>query len=112
MDRTKRASHEGSCGANLSRHDNRTARFEIAAGILAGLVRDTKKIAIFREPIYLKVGSDLLVYAWRVGSEYITGICGSHKLAKDAKDYEALAAGVDPRKEKPALRRNLWRSAF
>jgi hypothetical protein len=99
---------------------------KVAAGITAGLVKDTKKIAVFRVtrvwkgdvgetfempaieetsacigfwPTYLKVGSDLLVYAWRVGSEYITGICGSHKLAKNAKDYEALGGGADPQKE-------------
>ena len=98
----------------------------------SGWVRDTKKVAVFRVtrvwkgdvgetfempaveevaacmgfwPPYLKVGSDLLVYARRIGSEYYTGICGSHKLAresseKDAKDFEVLGPGEAPQKKK------------
>jgi hypothetical protein len=97
----------------------------------AGWVRDTKRVAIFRVsrvwkgdvgetfempaveetatcngfwPPYLKVGLDLLVYARRIGSAYYTGICGSHKLAKDRKgsgsDFEELGPGVEPRKKK------------
>jgi hypothetical protein len=55
-------------------------------------------------PSDLKVGSDLLVYAWRVGSAYYTGICGSHILArengKDAKDFEELGPGAKPKTKK------------
>jgi len=54
-------------------------------------------------PPYLKVGSDLLVYASRPpgSSEYITSICGFHKLAKDAdKDFKELGAGIEPGKPK------------
>ena len=88
------------------------------------LFEDTKKIAVFRVsrvwkgdvgetfempavketsactgfwPSYLKVGSDLLVYAKRQGSDYYTAICGLHKPAKDAKDLEELGPGEDPK---------------
>jgi len=49
-------------------------------------------------PEYLKVGTDLLVYAKRwENSEYYTGICGSHKLAKKAgTDFRMLGKGKDP----------------
>jgi hypothetical protein len=87
------------------------------------LFEDTKKIAVFRVnrvwkgdvgetiempavkeastctgfwPLYLKVGSDLLVYAKRQGSEYYTAVCGLHKPAKDAKDLEELGPGEEP----------------
>jgi hypothetical protein len=98
--------------------------------VLTGLVRDTKKVAVFRVsrvwkgkvgetfempaveetsactgfwPPYLKVGSDLLVYARRIGSEYYTGICGAHKLVSDpsnkaAKDLGELGPGREPDK--------------
>jgi hypothetical protein len=94
--------------------------------------RDTKKIAVFRVsrvwkgevgetfempaveetsmctgfwPPFLKVGSDLIVYATKRGPEYYTGICGQHKLAKDAKDNDAkdlreLGPGEEPRRAK------------
>jgi hypothetical protein len=94
----------------------------------AGWVRDTKKMAVFRVSRvwkgdvgesfempaveetstcngfwapYLKVGSDLLVYARRIGHAYYTGICGSHKLAKgSAKDFNELGPGAEPTKKK------------
>jgi hypothetical protein len=98
-----------------------------AAGISPGFARDTKKTVVFKVsrvwkgnvgqtfempgieetsacigfwPDYLKVGADLLVYASRPGgSEYITAICGDHKLAKDAeKDFRTLGPGKEPRK--------------
>ncbi len=49
-------------------------------------------------PNYLKVGEELLVYASHYeGSEYITGICGGHKQAKDAqKDFRILGRGGGP----------------
>lgn len=50
-------------------------------------------------PQYLKVGSDLIVYAKKQDSEYYTSICGFHKPAKDAKDLEELGPGEDPQKE-------------
>ena len=103
-----------------------------ATDLPSGLVRDTEKVAVFRVsrvwkgdvgetfempaveetaacigfwPPYLKVGSDLLVYANRRGSEYYTSICGFHKLTKDpndnaAKDFDALGPGVAPPKKK------------
>jgi hypothetical protein len=103
-----------------------------ATDLPSGWVHDTKKVAVFRvsrvwkgdvgetfempaveetaactgfwRP-YLKVGADLLVYARRIGSEYYTGICGSHKLATDArnksaKDYKVLGSGAVPQKKK------------
>jgi len=102
------------------------------AHIPPGWFLDTKKVAVFRVsrvwkgdvgetfempaveettaclgfwPDYLKVGADLLVYARRIGSEYYTGICGSHKPAtnannKDAKDLEVLGPGAVPQNKK------------
>jgi hypothetical protein len=100
---------------------------EKPADLADGWVRDTKKIAVFRvsrvwkgkvaetfempaveetsmcvgfSPDYLKVGSDLLIYARRHrgwGSEYYTGICGQHKLSTDAdKDFKELGTGSEP----------------
>jgi hypothetical protein len=103
-----------------------------ATDLSPGRVRDTKKVAVFRVsrvwkgdvtetfempaveetaactgfwPTYLKVGSDLLVYARRIGSEYYTSICGSHKLVNDArdqaaKDFNVLGPGAMPQKKK------------
>lgn len=105
---------------------------KVAGDFPTGWVHDTKKVAVFRVtrvwkgdvgetfempaveetstcngfwPPYLKVESDLLVYARRVGSAYYTGICGSHKLAKDSngkdtKDFEELGLGAEPLKKK------------
>jgi hypothetical protein len=104
---------------------------DAATDLPSGCVRDTQKLAVFRVsrvwkgevgetfempaveetsactgfwPKYLKVGSDLLVYARRFGSQYYTSICGSHKLArdannKDAKDFEVLGPGEVPQKK-------------
>jgi hypothetical protein len=49
-------------------------------------------------PDYLKVGADLLVYATRFdGAQLMTGICGGHKLTKDAKrDLRVLGRGQEP----------------
>ena len=51
-------------------------------------------------PAHLTIGSDLLVYASRRDSDYVTGTCGLHKPGKDAKDYEALGPGEEPQKDK------------
>jgi hypothetical protein len=93
-----------------------------AVDITAGFAHDTGKNVVFRVsrvwkgnvgqtfempgieetsactgfwPDYLRVGADLLVYALHLdGSQYITGICGGHKLAKDAKkDFRTLGRG-------------------
>jgi len=95
--------------------------------ILGGFVRDTRKTAVFRVtrvwkgqvastfempaveetsacigfgPSYLKVGSDLLVYGKRRGEYYFTWICGFHKPALGAKDFDQLGAGREPPTEK------------
>jgi hypothetical protein len=50
-------------------------------------------------PDFLKVGNDLLVYASHAvpgGAEYITAICGFHKLAENAKDLKILGPGRPP----------------
>ena len=49
-------------------------------------------------PQYLEAGTDLLVYASREqNAEYYTGICGGHKLAKDARrDFKMLGSGKIP----------------
>jgi hypothetical protein len=54
------------------------------------------------ESDYLKVGTDLLVYAYRArNSEYYTGICGTHKLAKDGRgDFRIPGTGRIPRPPK------------
>jgi hypothetical protein len=99
---------------------------EKAAGIAEGWGRDTKKIAVFRVirfwkgqvgktfempaveetsacigfwPPYLKVGSDLLVYAsGHGGAEYYTSIYGFHMLSKDVdEDFKELGTGVEPK---------------
>jgi hypothetical protein len=102
-----------------------------ATDLPSRLVRDTKKVAVFRVsrvwkgdvgetfempavvetsactgfwPPYLKVGADLLVYAYRSESEYYTAICGSHKLARNvsgkaAKDFKELGPGEAPQKK-------------
>jgi len=103
-----------------------------ATDLPSGWVQDTKKLAVFRvtrvwkgdipetfempaveetsmcvgfwRP-YLKVGSDLLVYARRLGAAYYTAICGSHELASDAngdpaKDFVVLGPGALPRRNK------------
>jgi hypothetical protein len=50
-------------------------------------------------PPLLKVGTDLLVYASRLGgSEYSTSICGRHKLSKGALDFGELGSGYEPKK--------------
>jgi hypothetical protein len=56
-------------------------------------------------PDYIKVGTDLLVYALHWGNfGYVTGICGGHKLAKDAhKDFKALGPGKIPQPQKAQL---------
>jgi hypothetical protein len=50
-------------------------------------------------PSLMKVDNDLLVYARRLGGEeYITNVCGGHKLARDAvKDIFQLGPGRLPR---------------
>jgi len=50
---------------------------------------------------FLKVGSDLLVYAHGSHStEYYTSICGFHKPAKTANDFWILGPGGGPHKPK------------
>lgn len=103
-----------------------------ALTIPSGLVDDTRKMAVFRIsrvwkgevgetfempavretsacmgfwPSYLRVGSELIVYANKHGSEYYTSICGNHKPVKDAngkdaKDLSELGAGEEPKKAK------------
>jgi hypothetical protein len=94
------------------------------ADLPAGFAQDTKKIVVFRVsrvwkgevgetfempaveetsacvgfwPSILKVGSDLLVYAYHSGgADYYTGICGGHKLAVGAKDFKELGRGKGP----------------
>lgn len=47
----------------------------------------------------LKVGEDLLVYAFRDGAKYYTDICGKHKAAKDAgRDFKELGLGKEPQR--------------
>ena len=49
----------------------------------------------------LKVGKDLLVYAFRREEGYITAICGQHKVARDAgKDFRELGPGHAPHPSK------------
>ena|SRR5258708_33688162 len=96
------------------------------AGFGPGMVYDLKEMVVFRVsrvwkgdigqifempaleetsmcigfwPDYLKLGADLLVYANRSeNSEYFTGICGGHKLAKDGRrDFRMLGPGKSPR---------------
>ena len=116
-------------------------------------VDDTRKIAVFRVirvwkgevgemfempavretsacigfwPAYLNVGSELIVYANKMGSEYYTRICGYHKPPVDAndKDVKDLAETpgcpvhqiseepvVIPRHEPPMNSESLRRSA-
>jgi hypothetical protein len=55
---------------------------------------------------YLNVGSELIVYANKRGSEYSTSICGYHKPPKDAnnkaaKDLAELGPGETPGKPNP-----------
>lgn len=94
---------------------------------LAGLGKDTKRIAVFRVervwkgevgqsfemsaveetaacwgfwPSFLKVGNDLLVFAARFqgGTEYVTNICSRTRLAKDANDdLKRLGIGEPPK---------------
>jgi hypothetical protein len=54
-------------------------------------------------PSYVKVGNELLVYAREFGKgSYVTSICGSHKLVKDAeKDFKELGDGRPPSKPRP-----------
>jgi hypothetical protein len=94
---------------------------------LAGIAKDTKAIAVFCVtrvwkgevgqtfempaleetlacwgfwPSFLKLGSDLIVYARRFqGGEYVTSICSRTQLAKDAKnDLKELGPGEVPKR--------------
>jgi hypothetical protein len=54
-------------------------------------------------PPYLKVGSDLLIYASATNGEYYTGICGGHKLVTNHddrayRDFSVLGLGLPPKK--------------
>jgi len=53
-------------------------------------------------PPFLKVGNDLLVYASRIQghSEYFTNICTRTALAADAKDFDELGPGEEPKQPK------------
>jgi hypothetical protein len=94
------------------------------SGILPGFGRDTNKTVVFKVsrvwkgqvghefempaveetsmcvgfwPDYMKVGMELLVYATRDHTKYFTGICGGHKLVKEAKnDFRVLGRGQEP----------------
>ena len=46
-------------------------------------------------PSHLKVGNDLLVYAFRIpnGSEYFTYICSRTALVEESQDFDALGPG-------------------
>ena len=49
-------------------------------------------------PSFVYVGSELLVYASRLGGEYMTSICGDHLQVKDADaDLRVLGAGSPPK---------------
>jgi hypothetical protein len=80
-------------------HVTRVWKGEVGRTFEMPAVEETSMCIGFWPP-YLKVGSDLLVYATRQGtpvSGYYTGICGYHKLAKDAgTDLRALGPGEQP----------------
>jgi hypothetical protein len=50
---------------------------------------------------HLKLGNDLLVYAYAFGDgdekEYYTSICSRTELAKNSQDFEELGPGEDPK---------------
>ena len=49
-------------------------------------------------PQFLKLGTELIVYAFRVEGAYFTGICSRTNLPKFAtKDFEELGPGEPPR---------------
>ena len=89
----------------LMNKGNRVAVFRVSR-VWKGEVGKTFEMPALEEtsmcigfwPPYLKVGSDLLVYASRRASPYYTtNICGFHKLAKDAaKDIAELGPGREP----------------
>ena len=93
---------------------------------IAGMGKDTKTTAVFRVtrvwkgevgqtfempaieetsacwgfwPSFLKLGSELIVYAGRFqGGEYVTSVCSRTQLVKDAKnDLKELGPGEEPK---------------
>jgi hypothetical protein len=54
-------------------------------------------------PSFLRVGNDLLVYAYQInGPPYITDICSRTQLASATKDFTQLGPGHEPKKPKHA----------
>ena len=94
---------------------------------LGRMVQDTKRMAVFQVtrvwkgevgqtfempaveettmcwgfwPPFLKVGTDLLVYARRFngGTQFVTSICNRTQLAQNSKDFNELGPGQEPKR--------------
>ena len=101
----RESSKPSAVSAGWGRDLGKTVVFRVSR-VWKGQVGQTFEIPAIEEtsmcmgfwPDYLKVGQELLVYATHFeGSEYMTGICGGHKAAKDArKDFRVLGRGGEP----------------
>jgi hypothetical protein len=109
-----REAKESATGLRSMGHDTHKIAIFRVSRVWKGEVGETFEMPAIEEttacigfwPTYLKIGSDLLVYARRFETEYYTGVCGGHKLVTDQinqvaeKDFEVLGRGEVPRKRK------------
>lgn len=74
-----------------------TERFEMPAF-------ETQAACIGFWPSFLKVGNELLVYAYRLGTPaaYFTDICTRTALAAKSKDFAELGRGWEPTRSEPS----------